>query len=667
MNEIGIRQKQLAHACSYAMKGGKSNMKRIVILTAVALALTVLMCGTAFAYTDYIPYLNKQTTGTAMTDSAYALGCFWCHGWDKRATPNTSNQVDVTKVFTAPAGTLGGSNQPAMWTNVYAQYAQPFGPHGGYSDTTDRCKVCHDVHAAAGDKRLLPGNTAADICETCHDFTQGISIYGAVKAQTGKAPMGGHFIYGLSNSEQSTDTGAYIPGGQLGVDDGTYPHTGGTTLYSSASLASKEARLTCTDCHTPHGNTAMRPFKGDRVRLGSAIIVALANIQPTNITKTQFDSTVPGHPVLGDVPIASGTDIATLGDHILIDPDSPIYGKPFKSVTAAGTALGLSLSGADVGDLVTHWRTLAEITAKDPSAPVTGAVQVGGYYVTLERARLTRVASNKLLRDFVNNIDLRDPKFGGTTVSNPSDQYDETKPMWDPVLGGDSSESANAPWVNGQGGGKAYYGSGFCYACHQGRIGNYVGGMKLDTDFDFGADDTKTALNHPTNMKLAYSAVGNIDLTSGYGSKGYPKPYGEGLALSNKGFAMVPVSATTHPDGVIPRQNAPICQQCHEDSRDVETAWNFVDTDKDVPFTTNGNNLIGAPNPGSFIYEGNPQFQNFPHEAQNYRLLVEGGDSNQVGGGNNDDLCLNCHVPSSTQRYDWKAMSSGKDLNGYQE
>ncbi len=53
----------------------------------------------------------------------------------------------------------------------------------------------------------------------------------------------------------------------------------------------------------------------------------------------------------------------------------------------------------------------------------------------------------------------------------------------------------------------------------------------------------------------------------------------------------------------------------------------------------------------TLINAGNPMFANFPHETQNARMLVEGGDSNQVGGGKNDNLCLNCHIPGSTVRF----------------
>ena len=41
-------------------------------------------------------------------------------------------------------------------------------PHGGYSDTTGKCKTCHAVHGAAPDGEALLRTTKADACIYCH-------------------------------------------------------------------------------------------------------------------------------------------------------------------------------------------------------------------------------------------------------------------------------------------------------------------------------------------------------------------------------------------------------------------------------------------------------------------------------------------------------------------
>ncbi|PKQ16070.1 MAG: hypothetical protein CVT67_06435 [Actinobacteria bacterium HGW-Actinobacteria-7] len=41
-------------------------------------------------------------------------------------------------------------------------------PHGGYSSTSNKCKVCHAVHRAEGAYYLLRGDSQSDACDYCH-------------------------------------------------------------------------------------------------------------------------------------------------------------------------------------------------------------------------------------------------------------------------------------------------------------------------------------------------------------------------------------------------------------------------------------------------------------------------------------------------------------------
>ena len=71
----------------------------------------------------------------------------------------------------------------------------------------------------------------------------------------------------------------------------------------------------------------------------------------------------------------------------------------------------------------------------------------------------------------------------------------------------------------------------------------------------------------------------------------------------------------------------PICQQCHENSRDVgvlSADGTFGDANPSVITTPDG-----------WVATDNPRFQNFPHETVNATMLVEV----------DDNLCLNCHPP----------------------
>ncbi len=155
------------------------------------------------------------------------------------------------------------------------------------------------------------------------------------------------------------------------------------------------------------------------------------------------------------------------------------------------------------------------------------------------------------------------------------------------------------------------YGSDWCMACHAGRPS---GGM---------------VQNHPVDSSLETSTpytydelpivTGDTSLETTIGSLGLIGPGTPNLSWHNRGYVM-PWPRTDDQAG-----HYPICQQCHEDTRDVGS--------------------LGAVNPAHVYRYGDgrkedsttptdsPLFQNFPHEAQNRRFLVE----------TDDDLCLNCH------------------------
>jgi len=120
------------------------------------------------------------------------------------------------------------------------------GPHGSYSVTTDRCDTCHNIHGGTGATfKLQPGATVADTCFACHDGTGGQGVYGAIKARTGVNPTGTHPVV-------STST---VPGGNAL-----------TGQSSTVAFKGSGGKLTCTDCHSAHGNDLVAPFKGDRRR-----------------------------------------------------------------------------------------------------------------------------------------------------------------------------------------------------------------------------------------------------------------------------------------------------------------------------------------------------------------------------------------------------------------
>jgi len=152
------------------------------------------------------------------------------------------------------------------------------------------------------------------------------------------------------------------------------------------------------------------------------------------------------------------------------------------------------------------------------------------------------------------------------------------------------------------------YGSDWCLGCHKGR-----------------ASDLSAVHNHPaesastTASPFVYTNVAKLDSDALTGVTVLGT-----LANTNRGYLM-PFPRTAQQTG-----HAPICQQCHEDFRNVGV------------LSANGTQGDAAAytitTPDGWTATDNPRFQNFPHETQGYRMLVEATTTAYT-----DDLCLNCH------------------------
>jgi predicted CXXCH cytochrome family protein len=175
------------------------------------------------------------------------------------------------------------------------------------------------------------------------------------------------------------------------------------------------------------------------------------------------------------------------------------------------------------------------------------------------------------------------------------------------------------------------YGSDWCAACHAGRpSGGAVHNHPVDsTDthanpFDYG-NVAVLASEDPTSVTETGTLGGVYGTGNSHDWPADTDPPG------NRGFLM-PYPRTPEQSG-----HAPICQQCHEDSRsvgslvgdgsigDAETA----DIGRADGAWWDGGSDTWVSDAGF----SNPLYQNFPHETENDYMLVE----------TDDDLCLNCH------------------------
>lgn len=147
------------------------------------------------------------------------------------------------------------------------------------------------------------------------------------------------------------------------------------------------------------------------------------------------------------------------------------------------------------------------------------------------------------------------------------------------------------------------YGSQWCASCHDQR------------------HSQSGVVNHPVNTSYTFG-YGEVTTTAGVSvlrPDGWlPGGYVLGMGQTNAGYVMAPVDASA--DGRVENRQDPICQQCHEDARNVAAAF-------DADYTELDPQTVGY----------NPPYLTFPHQSTNAKFLVE----------TYDDLCLNCHLVSS--------------------
>ena len=185
-------------------------------------------------------------------------------------------------------------------------------------------------------------------------------------------------------------------------------------------------------------------------------------------------------------------------------------------------------------------------------------------------------------------------------------------------------------------------GSDWCLGCHAGRAsGGAVHNHPVESAVTWPTASTRFVYDRLAVLNSALATKETVIGRLGGTPKeplSDPRLYHEIPATNetgNRGFLM-PWPRTLGVGGQ--GTHLPICQQCHEDSREAgDLAADGSGTA--APFTTqhaDGVVLSGSEWVTATVGTVNPMFQNFPHETENRRMLVE----------EDDDLCLNCHPMS---------------------
>jgi predicted CXXCH cytochrome family protein len=147
------------------------------------------------------------------------------------------------------------------------------------------------------------------------------------------------------------------------------------------------------------------------------------------------------------------------------------------------------------------------------------------------------------------------------------------------------------------------YGAAWCAACHQGRMS---GGEVINHPVDEATASTPVPFTYSNVALLSSDSSTSVTVLGT-------------MAGTNRGYLM------PYPRTAQQGAHVPICQQCHEDARNVGTLGPDGTSGDAATFTIT--------TPDGTTASDNPRFQNFPHETTVDKLLVE----------TDDDLCLNCH------------------------
>lgn len=172
--------------------------------------------------------------------------------------------------------TYGASDCELCHANSAVRNA--YGPHGGYTATSNYCKTCHVIHTRPGEResvspKLLPGESVTDTCQFCHDITgSDIAPYSTARMTDPSDIQSAHRVKGITTDNNVINNWIgynEIPGGD--------PTTGGSIILDANQGDLSGTQLTCNSCHTPHGLSTIAPYLGESEVKAST---SMDNVQP---------------------------------------------------------------------------------------------------------------------------------------------------------------------------------------------------------------------------------------------------------------------------------------------------------------------------------------------------------------------------------------------------
>lgn len=131
-------------------------------------------------------------------------------------------------------------------------------PHGGYTISSNKCKICHAIHGTdPGSYHLLPKRVVSldwGGCEQCHSEA---SSFAAPVVYSMAGAKGEHRINGsawiIPDSTKTLELIGYTPG----LDPSNETISKYTPIPEHYINGKPVSSLRCLHCHSPHGNAVM--------------------------------------------------------------------------------------------------------------------------------------------------------------------------------------------------------------------------------------------------------------------------------------------------------------------------------------------------------------------------------------------------------------------------